>query len=402
MSQIAITAKTIFTPLDAIADGVILVEDGTIAAVGARESVSLPTSARLMDLGDRIIAPGFIDVHVHGGGGHDVMEATPEALATVARLAARHGATSFIPTTMTAPADSLLRSLESLGRMICSWQSRGTAADQHLLATPLGIHMEGPFISAARCGVHPMEHLRTPSLALLKRFIDAAGGAARIVTIAPELDGALDCIRAARQLGLCVGLGHSDAGLDDAIAGIDAGGTHAVHTFNAMRPFQHRDTGIIGAVLTDDRIQAEIIADRIHVSSAALQILVRAKGVRNVLLITDGVSATGMGPGQYRLGEIEIFVERQPDTGLLVCRDSEGKLAGSVLTMDAAVRNVITAGVAASLQDAVTMATWNPARLLGIESRKGCLRDGADADIVLLEPDGAVFGTMVAGMCNFT
>jgi N-acetylglucosamine-6-phosphate deacetylase len=396
MSLIAITAKTIYTPLEVVSDAVIVVEDHAIRSIGPREAMSVPEGARSIDLGDKTIAPGFIDIHVHGGGGHDVMEGTLDALSAVARLAARHGTTSFVPTTMTAPMDALLHSLSALGKHICSWAS---AAANEPLAQPLGIHMEGPFISSTCRGVHPNEFLQRPSPEVLLRLVTAAQGTARIVTVAPELEGAIDTIAAARRLRLRVGLGHSNATFEEALKGIEAGATHAVHTFNAMRPFAHRDTGILGAVLTDHRLQAEVIADGIHVSAPALKLLVRSKGITNIILVTDAVSATGMAAGRYRLGGIEIDVEAD-DAGRLVCRNIEGKLAGSVLSQDCAVRNMV-ADTGVTLREAVTMATWNPARLLGIEDRKGCLRAGADADLVIIGSDGRVVGTMTRGIGNF-
>ncbi|MBI4460602.1 MAG: N-acetylglucosamine-6-phosphate deacetylase [Acidobacteria bacterium] len=399
MSLLALTAETIFTPLEIIEDGVVVIEDRRIRSVGSRREIAIPPGARSLDLGNRILAPGFVDVHIHGAAGHDVMEATPEALRAVAAFLARHGATCFVPTTLTAPLPVLLRSLQALGEAIRSWKD-GTDSARLPLAEPVGIHLEGPFLSAERRGVHPSEHLQKPSLALLSQFLEAAGGALRILTLAPELEGALELQASASQNGVQVALGHSNATYEEAQRAIDAGARHAVHTFNAMRPFVHRDPGILGAVLTDDRIMAEVIADGVHVSAPALRLLVRAKGVSNILLATDGISATGGNPGRYRLGDVGVSLQPDPQTGTLVCRNPEGKLAGSVLTLDQAVRNMASlAGI--SLCEAVRMATWNPARLLGLETRKGCLRPGADADLVVLEPNGTVTGTMARGSSNF-
>ena len=397
--MLALAAKQIFTPLEAHADGLVLIEDGVIVRVGSQREISVPQGARFVDLGDRILAPGFVDIHIHGGAGHDVMEATPETLAAVARLLAQHGTTCFFPTTVTAAVATTLKALDGLGSLIGSWRSRATSASE-MLAEPLGIHMEGPFISAVRCGVHPAEHLQRPSLQLFQQFADAARGALRILTIAPELEGALDLQAAALRSGVQVAIGHSDATFAEAHRAIEGGASHAVHTFNAMRPFAHRDAGIIGAVLTDDRVQAEVMADGVHVSAPALELLLRAKRAANMVLVTDGVSATGMGPGQYRLGDMDIFVAPDAASGSLVCRNAEGKLAGSVLTLDRAVRNM-AALASASLQEAVTMASWNPARLLGVQQRKGSLRPGADADLVVLKPDGTVTGVMIRGVSNF-
>ena len=400
MSLLAIAAKQIFTPIEVIAEGLLVVEDRVIRAVGSRlAGMTVPHGARFVDLGGKILAPGFVDIHIHGGGGRDVMEATLEALQTVARMVLRHGTTSFLPTTLTAPIPILMQSLEGLGKLIRSWPA-GRSSDSDPPSEPVGIHMEGPFLNAERRGVHPCEHLQKPSAELFRQLAEAAGGSVRVLTLAPELEGAMELEAAALRYGAKVALGHSDATFDQAEKAIAAGASHAVHTYNAMRPFTHRETGILGAVLTDDRVAAEVIADGIHVSTPALRLLLRAKGVSNIVLITDSTSAAGMGPGRYQLGPIEIFVAEDAPTGALACRNAEGKLAGSVLTQDAAVRNM-SALTGVKLCEAVKMASWNPARLLGIEDRKGCLLPGADADVVLLNPDGTVAGTMARGVGNF-
>ncbi len=402
MALLAITAKKLFTPREIIKEGLVVIEEGVIRSVGSREELTVPAAARLVDLGERILAPGFVDVHIHGGGGHDVMEATREALETVAAMVLRHGTTCFVPTTLTAAPPVLSKSLEGLGSLIRSWKNRKakTPVPGGLLAEPVGIHLEGPFLSAECRGAHPPGDLQAPSLPLFQQLQEAAGGCLRILTLAPELEGATELQAAAIRSGVRVGLGHSNATFRQTETAIAAGASHAVHVFNTMRRFEHRETGILGAVLTDDRVQAEVIADGVHVSAPALRLLVRAKGTANILLITDGVSATGMGPGQYRLGEMEIRVEDDPRTGLPACRNTEGRLAGSVLTQDRAIRNMVDF-TDVTLCEAVRMATLNPARALGMEHRKGCLQPGADADIVVLEPDGTVAGVMARGIGNF-
>ena len=396
MPMLALTARKLFTPLEAVDDAVILIDDGVIRTVSSRNAVSMPPRARLVDLGDKILTPGFIDLHIHGGAGHDLMEGTRQAVEAVARSVLEHGTTSFVPTTLSAAPVLLTKSLQGLRAVLDSW-STGRA---ERMATPLGIHLEGPFISADCRGVHPRADLQKPSVALFQQFLEAAGGSLRILTLSPELEGARELQRYAIEKGVGVALGHSNATYDQAAEAIAAGAVHAVHVFNAMRPFAHRDPGILGAVLTDDRVKAEVIADGVHVDPAALRLLVRAKGVSRTVLVTDAVSATGMCPGQYFLGGMEIILGDDPRTGFPACRNREGVLAGSVLTQDRAVRNMVSmAGVL--LQDAVRMASYNPARLLGVEQRKGWLREGADADLVVLEPDGSVAGTMVGGHANF-
>ena len=369
-----------------------------IRAVGPRAAVTVPAAARRVELGDKILAPGFVDVHIHGAAGHDVMEGTPDAPESVAAFLLEHGTTCFVPTTLSAPPPALLRALEGLGAAMRSWKPKSLSGAPR--AEPVGIHLEGPFLSAECRGVHPREHLQPPSRKLFEELLAAAGGSLLILTLAPELEGASELQAAAIENGVRVALGHSNASYEQAERAIDAGAAHAVHVFNAMRPFAHRDPGILGAVLTDDRVKAEVIADGVHVDPAALRLLVRAKGVSRTVLVTDAVSATGMCPGRYVLGGMEIILGDDPRTGLPTCRNREGVLAGSVLTQDRAVRNIMEmAGV--TLQDAVRMASYNPARLLGVEQRKGWLREGADADLIVLEPNGSVAGTMVGGHANF-
>ncbi|OFV97684.1 MAG: N-acetylglucosamine-6-phosphate deacetylase [Acidobacteria bacterium RIFCSPLOWO2_12_FULL_54_10] len=399
MPLIAVTARQVFTPLETIEDGVVLVEDGFIRDVFSRRAAEIPSSVRIIDLGERILAPGFVDLHIHGASGRDVMEGSEEALIAVAQYAAQHGTTSFLPTTLTAPIEDLQRSLHGLDSAIGSWKKQ-TASSNKPLATPLGIHMEGPFLSPERRGVHPSLQLLNPSIPAFSRLREAAGESLRILTLAPELDGAIELQAYAIQTGVRVALGHSNATYEQTQRSIDAGARHAVHVFNAMRPFSHRDAGIIGAVLTDDRVYTEVIVDGVHVEETALRLLLKAKGDEKILLVTDAVSATGMCPGRYMLGGIEITLGDDPRTGRPCCRNIEGKLAGSVLTQDRAVRN-FSAFTGVHLREAVKMASWNPARLMGIENQKGSIQKGADADMVALMPDGRVKGIMIGGIGTF-
>jgi N-acetylglucosamine-6-phosphate deacetylase len=376
-----------FTPTTEIHDAGILIRDGVIEAIGSRDDLTVPQGAQEIQASGKIAVPGFIDVHIHGAGGHDVMEGTEEALSTVARTLAAHGTTSFVATTVTASPDSICGSAEGIARYITLQQQ---AEDNR--AQVLGVHFEGPFISPLRRGVHPTEWITLPSAALLQRFTEAAGGYAQILTIAPELLGAMPCIDAARKAGLVVAMGHTDATYEQARAAIAHGVRHAVHVYNAMRPFTHRDSGVIGAVLTSPDVTAELIADGVHVDETAMRILLQAKGAAGVILISDGISATGMPDGKYTLGTFEVTVASG------VCRNAEGKLAGSTLTLDRALRNIVNLGI--PLPDALRMLTLNPATLLGIEFKKGSLRTGADADILLLDESLNVTQTWTRGFSN--
>jgi N-acetylglucosamine-6-phosphate deacetylase len=385
MSTILLHTARAITPTTEILDAGILIREGVIEAIGPRADISLPSGASEISASGQTAIPGFIDVHIHGAGGHDVMEGTEQAMAAVANMLARHGTTSFLATTVTASPDDTCRGVEGIARYIT--QQFGAAQPR---AEVLGIHYEGPFISKVRRGVHPAEWVQLPSADLLQRFLHAAAGNARIVTIAPEVLGAVPCIRAARDAGVVVAMGHTDATYEQARAGIALGVRHAVHVYNAMRPFSHRDSGVIGAVLTSSEVTAELIADGVHVEEAAMRILLQAKGAGRVILISDGLSATGMPDGKYMLGQLEVTVSGG------ICRNSEGKLAGSTLTLDRALRNVVALGV--PLQDAVRMLTANPAKLLGIEFKKGALRTGSDADIVLLDENLQVTNVWTRGL----
>ena len=386
MLPIAIHADRAFTPFEEISDAVIVIHGGKIVSVGPRGKLTMPRGAREIAAPGKTVVPGFVDVHIHGAGGHDVMEGTSEALEIIAATVATHGTTSFVATTVTASELETCRSAAVIAGFILN---EGSAPARELSAEILGIHFEGPFISHARRGVHPSEWIAAPSPALLLRFLSEARGTGLILTLAPELPGALELIGVARAAGLVVSLGHTDANQEQALAAISAGARHAAHVFNAMRPFSHRDSGVLGAVFTSPDVSAELIADGIHVESTAIRMLLSLKSTDRVILVSDGISATGMPDGKYRLGTFQVKVSGG------VCRNAEGKLAGSTLTLDRALRNMVALGV--PLSSALQMVTANPARQIGLGSRKGVLAAGADADLVFLDANLEVSGVMTRG-----
>ena len=384
--MIALTAATLFTPLERIEQPWLLLEDGVIREVGSRTASEIPKGCRVVDFGDGIFAPGLVDIHIHGAAGRDVMKGDPDSLSTIERFLAKHAVTSYLPTTITAPVDSTLGALESLANAI---EAAGNhQEDGELRARPRGIHIEGPFLSHARRGVHPPENLLPPTVKMFERFWEAARGHIRVMTIAPELPGAPEVIADAARRGVCVSLGHSDADLRSARAGIAAGARHATHTFNAMRPLRHRDPGILGAVLTDSNLSADIIADGLHVDPAIVQLFLQAKGQDRAVFITDSTAATGMPDGIYKIGTLEMEVKR----GVCLAR---GTLAGSTLTLDQAVRNVMQF-VHCDLEQVLRPATLNPARVAGLAG-KGILEVGVEADLVVLSPEGEVRNTIIGG-----
>ena len=386
MTVTAIYASRILTPQEELLDTVIIVEGGRITAIGHRDEVKIPEGATDYVASGMTVVPGFVDVHIHGAGGHDVMEATPAALDCITSTVARHGTTSILATTVTAPVDETCKSLEGIAQYIRSHEQQENTG---LAAEILGIHLEGPFISKARRGVHPPDSIARPSVEILDKFRVASDGLIRILTVAPEIPGALELITAAVNNGIVAAIGHTDADYEQTRAAIQAGARHAVHFYNAMRPFSHRDPGVIGAILTEPDVTAEIIADGIHVAGPAIQVLLGTKGFDTVLLASDATAATGMRDGNFRLGNIEVTVKDG------VCRNSEGKLAGSTLTLDRALRYIVALGV--PLIDVLRMATILPARRLGLAGKKGIIAIGADADLVVLTPDLRVAGVMTRG-----
>jgi N-acetylglucosamine-6-phosphate deacetylase len=385
--MLAFTAGRLLTSTDAVEHPLLLVEQGRVVDISTRSSRKVPAGVSTCDFGHSVIAPGYVDLHIHGSAGYDVMDDTARALPAIEQLLARHGVTSYFPTTVTAPMDTTLRALERLADAI--EKREGNNGDGKIRALPLGIHLEGPFISHARRGVHPPEDLLAPTLALFERFWQAARGRIRMMTIAPELEDAPEVIAEAARRGVCVSLGHSDADYAAAERGIAAGARHATHTFNAMRPLDHRSPGILGAVLTDRRVSADIIADGVHLDPAIVKLFADAKGAAQTVLITDAISATGMPEGRYRLGSFEVDVR---DGKCML----DGKLAGSVLTMDRAVRN-LARFAEWDLPRAVAAASQNPARVARI-ANKGVLAVGADADFVVLNSEGEVLRTFVGGV----
>jgi N-acetylglucosamine-6-phosphate deacetylase len=385
--MLAFAAGRLLTPTDAVEHPLLLVEDGRVLEISARSSRQLPAGVSVYDFGDGVMAPGYVDLHIHGSAGYDVMDDTREALPAIEQLLARHGVTSYFPTTVTSPMDATLRALERLANAIEA-RARDHSGSKHG-ALPLGIHLEGPFISHCRRGVHPPENLLAPKLTTFEQFWQAARGLIRMMTIAPELEEAPAVIAEAARRGVCVSLGHSDADFEEAKRGIAAGGRHATHTFNAMRPLDHRSPGILGAVLTDGRVSADIIADGVHLDAAIVRLVANAKGPEQTVLITDATSATGMPDGRYRLGSFEVDVRDGKCT-------VDGKLAGSVLTMDRAVRN-LARFAEWDLAQAVASASRNPARVARI-ANKGVLTVGADADFLVLSAEGEVLRTFVGGV----
>jgi N-acetylglucosamine-6-phosphate deacetylase len=377
--EIFVRCDALYTPFERLEGCLLRISDGKIAQI-LPASPDIGVAAPVIHEPGAVVAPGFIDLHVHGARGRDLMDGSAESLQTVSSTLARHGTTAFLATTLSAPDSDTEVAIRGFA------EHRDRIAEG---AAPLGIHMEGPFLNPIRRGTHNSSYLSLPSIPALRHFVELSGNTVLKMTVAPELERALAMIREAVGMGIQISMGHSDATFEQARAAVEAGATQATHLFNAMRPFQQREPGIVGLVLTDDRVSAEIIADGIHVHPAALKMLIKLKGVERTLLITDGLSAVDMPEGRYPLGDKMVLV----DAG--ACRDENGTLAGSTLTLDRAVRNLVH-WLEIPLQDALTAASATPARCMRLE-RKGVIAPGADADLVFLDGQLNVIKTMVAG-----
>ncbi|MGW0591546.1 N-acetylglucosamine-6-phosphate deacetylase [Streptosporangium sp. NPDC002607] len=370
--SITLADARIVTP-EGVHGGWLTIEDGRITHVGQG---SAPGPG--LGLGGRYVVPGFVDIHNHGGAGGSFPTGDPEQASRAIELHARHGTTTLMASLVTASLDDLARAAAALADL----------CEDGLLA---GIHLEGPYISTARCGAHNPALLRDPSPQELAGLIKAGRGHVRMVTIAAELPGALDTVREATASGVIAALGHSDATYTQTIAGIAAGGSVATHLYNAMPPLHHRDPGPIAALLQDERVTVELINDGVHLHPAMTRLAFEVAGPGRTALITDAMAAAGMGDGVYGLGPMKVDVVDG------VARLAEGgAIAGSTLTMDVAFRRAVRE-VGLSLAEASEIASLTPARVLGLADRLGSVSVGKQADLVVLTEELEVSGVMRRG-----
>ena len=380
-----LTAAWLWDGTKRIPEPIVEIADGRVTRIRTRAEDETPTGAKQLDYPGATLAPSFFDVHIHGAAGHDVMEATPEAVDAISRSLASRGTGSFLTTTVTAPVEATLQSLAGLAKLI----ARSQASPDSDGAKPLGIHLEGPFLSHAKRGVHPPALLLEPSVTIFDRFFEAAEGHVRLMTIAPELPGAIELAAHAVSRGVRVSVGHSNATAAETRAAIAVGATSATHTFNAMRPLDHREPGILGTVLTTDSLYSELICDGVHVDRSLIKLWWRAKGASRAILVTDGMSAAGMPEGEYMLGGFPVQVAN----GIAMLN---GVLAGSVLTLDKALQNFLEF-TGESVETALPLLTRNPAAMTGLELSAGSLREGDAANIVALGSQGQLLASIVGG-----
>jgi len=371
----------VVTPAGVLSPGWIRLDASVIEAVGSgpppRPSPELPVT----DLRGSWVLPGFVDMHVHGGGGASFTEGSADDARRAAAFHRRHGTTSIVASLVTAP----LAELETRAAMLA-----GLAADGVLA----GLHLEGPFLSAARCGAQDGRYLLVPDVAAFERLRTASAGHLRVITVAPELPGATALITAAAQAGVIVAVGHTDATAEVASAAVDTGATHATHLFNGMRPLHHREPGAAGALLDRDGVSCEVIADGVHLHDITIRLVARAVGPGRLVLVTDAMAAAGRPDGSYRLGSMRVNVSGGV-ARLAGQSGSADPIAGSTATMDRIVRRAVAAGL--PVPEVAAAASTNPARVLGLDDRVGALRPGLEADLVVCDDDFRLSAVMAAG-----
>ena len=362
--------------LDKIEKGSVLIENGKIKEINP----SNVNDTEVIDAEGLYLSPGFIDVHIHGAGGCDTMDGTVESINTIAKTIVEHGTTSFTPTTMTVAAEDIRKSMKVIKKL----KEEGTEG-----ANVLGAHLEGPFISQKAIGAQNPNFLLAPSVENYNKIVGDYGDAVVSITMAPEVEGAKELIKYLSDNGVTVSMGHTKATYDEAIEGIKCGACHSTHLYNAMTPFTHREPGVVGATFDTD-ITTETISDGIHISYPALRTAYKQKGTDKVLLVSDAMEACGMPDGQYSLGGQDVIVKNG------AARLLDGTLAGSVLTLDKAVKNIYS-NSNYPLNEVVRMATYNGAKHCHVEDHKGLIKEGYDADLILFNEDIEIQKVFVKG-----
>lgn len=378
MSQrMLITGGSVIAPTAVISRGAVLVEGGSILKVGSASALGKEAVDQTIDAQGGVIAPGFINLHVHGGGGADAMDSSFDSLNQMSQFEAAHGTTGFLPTVMSSPLEQMTTACRAAAEAIEAERSGSRRIEG---AQILGINVEGPFLNSVRKGAQPEAGIMAPDMSILGQLLDAGNGHIMVMTVAPEVPGALDIVHALVSRGILVSAGHSDATYSGMERGAAAGIRHVTHTYNGMRGLHHREPGVVGAALTMDNLTCELIMDGIHVHPIAASLVVQMKGAAGIVLITDSMQAAGLPDGDYTLADQRVIVKEGQ------ARLESGSLAGSTLAMDIAVGNMVRL-VGVPLPDAIAMASSTPACQLGLGHRKGRLQRGMDADIAILDAD---------------
>ena len=371
---------SIITPYDILFGCGVVIEEGKITRIDKEEKIDKENSDHIIDGEGKYLSPGFMDIHNHGNSGYDVMDSTEEAIDGMAEFHLKNGVTSFLGSVITSSYENMIKASKN----IVSYKNK---KDKSQL---LGIHLEGPFFSLDKKGAQPAEYIRTPNMDDMKKIVKVSQGKLKMVSLAPEITGALEVISYLASEGITIAMAHSNGTYEEAKSGIDHGITVATHLYNGMRNFSHREPGIVGASLTDDRVYCELIYDRIHLHDAAVKMAIKMKGIDKIILVSDAMRAAGLGEGNYELGGQKVIVKDG------AARLASGSLAGSTLNLRNAVYNMVHK-LHMPIQDAIRMASLSPAKAIGIDKHKGSIEIGKDADLLLLDGDINISAAIVGG-----
>lgn len=373
-----IKSEEIFLRDRILKNGIVLVDNGIIEEVKTEDTYE---DIEIIDLSNYKILPGLIDTHIHGANGYDTMDGNHDSLNKISKYLGTIGITGFLATTVTAPWDKITNAVKNI------YETMKSGVEG---AELLGAYIEGPFITEEFKGAHPSEYIRRIDIEDISKLIDTFPSCIKTVTVAPEKEGALELIKYLKSQNINSSIGHTNATYEETIAAIEAGANIAVHVFNGMRGLHHREPGTVGAVLSDDRVCCELIADMIHVHPSVTKIAVKAKGPNNISLITDCMMAGGLEDGEYMLGELKVFVKDG------VARISNGSLAGSTLKLINAIKNM-TEHVGVSLLDSVNMVSIVPAQMAGVDHKQGSIESGKKANFTVIDDNFNVVMTIVNG-----
>jgi len=371
------TGAKLLTPHQILVDSTLIIEDEKIIGI-TREPIKPDADAKVVDVSGKYVAPGFVDIHFHGAMGFSTMDATQEAIHTISKFVVKYGVTSFLPTTWSATPELTFSCIENVANTPQTEDG----------ARHLGVHVEGPYLSLEHRGAQLPQLIRKPDVDEYRKWFET--GVIKLVTFAPENQGAKQLVKEGLENGVEFSIGHSGATYEQVVEAANMGVRQATHIFNGMMGLHHRRPGTVGGVLVEDRIYAQLICDGIHIHPVVVKMLIRAKGTSRVILITDAIRGAGLDDGDYDFAGQKIIVRDG------IARTPEGGLSGSTLTMDRAVRNVM-AFTSLPIQEVLPMATSVPAEAMGWQDKKGSLKPGADADLIIMDKDFNVLRTMVAG-----
>lgn len=382
--KLALIGGEIITPFRSVKNGTIVMQDGQISDIGKASDVRIPDECEVIDVSGYVVTPGFVDLLVHGGGGRGFADTDPESIGIVADYFLRHGSTTVLASLYAKPKDQLLADLRRVADYI----------HDNPTSNVIGIHMEGPYLNPALKGAMNEDYLWKPTVESWDEMWEASRGLIKIMTIAPELDGSLHVMRAAALKGVVLSIGHSTANYEQIELAIDHGAAHVTHMFNAMTQLHHRNPGVILGAMLRNELKIELIADTLHVHPAVMELLLKLKGSNGIILITDSIRAGGMHEGEYEFADQKIYMKGSraflPD----------GTLAGSTLTLNKAIKNMIKKANA-KMTESVRMASLNGAKVLNIEDRKGILAVGKDADLVIMNDEFDVEMTIHQGVIKY-